>query len=106
MPRRAANAELADQTALMQATLENMDQGLFMVDASGTIAIHNDRADELLSLPATLLDGKPHYHERWPFSTASANSPMPTAWPRNGSRTIRCQSIATLCEGAPGRQGA
>jgi diguanylate cyclase (GGDEF)-like protein len=55
--------ELADQAALMQATLENMDQGLFMVDASGSIAIHNDRADELLSLPAALLDGKPHYRE-------------------------------------------
>ena len=55
--------ELAAQAALMQATLENMDQGLFMIDASGSIAIHNDRADELLGLPATLLDGKPHYRE-------------------------------------------
>ena len=47
--------ELAAKTALMEVTLENMSEGLFMVDGSGRIAVHNRRAREMLDLPASLM---------------------------------------------------
>lgn len=47
--------ELAAKTALMEVTLENMSEGLFMVDGGGRIAVHNRRAREMLDLPASLM---------------------------------------------------
>lgn len=45
---------------LLHATLNNMDQGLIVVDANGTVPICNRRALELLSLPQDLMQTRPH----------------------------------------------
>ncbi|HEY8382233.1 MAG TPA: ATP-binding protein [Microvirga sp.] len=45
--------------ATLRATLENMDQGLLMVDEHGVIQVHNRRVSELLDLPESLLRSRP-----------------------------------------------
>jgi signal transduction histidine kinase/ActR/RegA family two-component response regulator len=60
---RERTAELAQQTALLQVTLDNMDQGLIMIDAGGTVPICNERAIELLGLPAQMMRSHPTFAE-------------------------------------------
>lgn len=59
--RHAAEAALARKTALLELTLENMDQGLIMVDADGTVPVSNRQARELLELPPELMATRPAY---------------------------------------------
>jgi diguanylate cyclase (GGDEF)-like protein/PAS domain S-box-containing protein len=56
---RMAEVDLQDQKSLLRATLENIDQGLLMVDASDVVQVVNQRAIDLLDLPADLLRAKP-----------------------------------------------
>ncbi|TNC11440.1 response regulator [Methylobacterium terricola] len=49
--RRAAEAALRRETALLDATLANMDQGVLVIDAAGIIQLCNERAIDLLGLP-------------------------------------------------------
>jgi diguanylate cyclase (GGDEF)-like protein len=51
----------ASRRALL-LTLENMSQGLVMIDADGRIPVVNRRATELLGLPAALLDPRRKTH--------------------------------------------
>jgi PAS domain S-box-containing protein len=51
--------QLARQTALLKATLDNMDQGLIVVDDKQRLAICNPRAMQLLDLPASLIATQP-----------------------------------------------
>ena len=48
--RIEAEDALRSKTALLDATLENMDQGLVMVDARGAVRVSNERAGALLGL--------------------------------------------------------
>jgi len=54
--RQRANDALA-------VTLQNIDQGIMRFDADGRCVFHNQRALELLDLPAELLQGRPTAHE-------------------------------------------
>ena len=47
--------DLAEHTALLQATLDNMDQGLMMSNAQGTLLICNQRAVDLLGLDPNMM---------------------------------------------------
>ncbi len=49
---RRGDVELAAARATIQIAVENIGQGLIMVDASGNIAVLNRRATELLDIPA------------------------------------------------------
>jgi diguanylate cyclase (GGDEF)-like protein len=51
----------ASRRALL-LTLENMNQGIVMIDADGRIPVVNRRATELLDLPADLLDPRREMH--------------------------------------------
>ncbi len=53
--REAENAET------LQTTLENIDQGLMMVDADHHVAAYNQRVLEMLDLPNELLAGRPRF---------------------------------------------
>jgi PAS domain S-box-containing protein len=60
--------ELRERQALLDSTLETMDQGLLMVDSKGVVQVHNRRFRELLGLPDSLLEGRPdfltiHHHQ-------------------------------------------
>ena len=56
-----AEAQIAANAEILNATLENMDQGLLMVDAEGRVPVCNQRALELLDLPADLMASKPTF---------------------------------------------
>jgi diguanylate cyclase (GGDEF)-like protein/PAS domain S-box-containing protein len=51
--------KIAEQGALLKATLDNMNQGLIVVDEEDTLPICNRRALELLDLPAALMAARP-----------------------------------------------
>ena len=52
--------ELADNTALLRATLEHMEQGLLVLDAEFRLKMWNDRWIELLEIPRSLVGvGRP-----------------------------------------------
>jgi diguanylate cyclase (GGDEF)-like protein/PAS domain S-box-containing protein len=51
--------KIAEQGGLLKATLDNMNQGLIVVDENDTLPICNRRALELLDLPAALMAARP-----------------------------------------------
>jgi PAS domain S-box-containing protein len=61
--RKQSETEAFEAAALLRVTLENMDQGLIMFDASDTIQVFNNRAAELLGLPAEFLAERPSFRE-------------------------------------------
>jgi diguanylate cyclase (GGDEF)-like protein len=58
-----SEARLAAQSALLATTLEHMNQGLMMVDASGIVAICNRRATEILELPPEMMADHPSIYD-------------------------------------------
>ncbi len=52
---------LAEKSALLNATLENMDQGLMMIDGDGVVQVCNERTMALLDLPPDLMRAKPTF---------------------------------------------
>lgn len=60
---RNSAAQLARKSALLQATLENMEQGIAMVNAEGVVEFYNRRILEMLDLPCELLDRRPTLQE-------------------------------------------
>jgi PAS domain-containing protein len=56
---RASEADLAEKSAVLKMTLDNINQGICMVDASGKVAVWNARALELLDLPADFIASRP-----------------------------------------------
>jgi len=60
---RASRVALDEKTAILEATLEHMDQGLVMVDSNGTVRVCNARAIDLLGLPAALMLSRPSIRE-------------------------------------------
>jgi diguanylate cyclase (GGDEF)-like protein len=67
--RGAAEARAKQKTELLEATLENMDQGLIMFDADVRVQVCNRRALELLDLPPSLMLSRPTFEDvkRWEF---------------------------------------
>jgi diguanylate cyclase (GGDEF)-like protein len=63
LERRVAERtqEVRAQSALIETTLDNMAQGLMVIDADGTVPICNQRALELLELPAELMASRPTF---------------------------------------------
>jgi diguanylate cyclase (GGDEF)-like protein len=59
--RRARESEqvLKEKSALLEATLERMEQGVMMINADGVVEVCNRRARELLELPQALMDSRP-----------------------------------------------
>jgi len=58
MARESAVA-LEHESALLQATLQNMEQGVAMINPQGRVEFYNQRILELLDLPRELLDSQP-----------------------------------------------
>ena len=59
--RRARESEsiLQEKSALLEATLTYMEQGVMMVNADRVVVLCNRRARELLNLPQSLVDSRP-----------------------------------------------
>ena len=60
---RASRVALDEKTAILEATLEHMDQGLVMVDSNATVRVCNARAMDLLGLPPALMLSRPSIRE-------------------------------------------
>lgn len=56
---RESAAALEHESDLLQATLQNMEQGVAMINPQGRIEFYNQRILELLDLPRELLDTQP-----------------------------------------------
>jgi len=54
-----ARSALRRSAAEQQATLENMSQGIMMIEADGTVAVLNQQAVGMLGLPSSLATGRP-----------------------------------------------
>ena len=61
--------ELARQTALLQATLDNMDQGLMVIDEKRKVAVCNPRAMTLLDLPESMMSARPRAEDVTAYQT-------------------------------------
>ena len=61
--------ELAVQTSLLEATLDNMHEGLIVVDRQDRVAICNVRAMEMLGLPESLMTSRPSSTEVIAYQT-------------------------------------
>lgn len=60
---RASEAALAEKSAMLQATLESMAQGVALFASDGRLELINPRAIELLGLPADLVARRPTLQE-------------------------------------------
>ncbi|MDP9992655.1 diguanylate cyclase (GGDEF)-like protein/PAS domain S-box-containing protein [Variovorax boronicumulans] len=58
---RASQELLTEKSALLEATLERMEQGVMMVNAARVVEVCNRRAVELLDLPKDLMASKPTF---------------------------------------------
>ena len=60
---RGGEKLLAERSATLTTTLQYIDQGIMMVDASGTVAAYNQRVVEMLGIPDELLSKHPPFRE-------------------------------------------
>lgn len=60
---RDSEARLHAKTALLEATLQRMDQGVMMVNAERVVEVCNPRAIELLGLPADMMAARPRFED-------------------------------------------
>jgi len=60
---RESQVVAAEQSQMLETTLEHMEQGIMMVNADQVIVVCNRRAMELLDLPEALMRGRPHVRE-------------------------------------------
>lgn len=62
--------EVSSQANLIKVTLDNMDQGLMLIEADNTVPICNERAMELLDLPAELMASRPRFLDVLRYQTS------------------------------------
>jgi signal transduction histidine kinase/CheY-like chemotaxis protein len=68
---RRSEADAAEKSAVLQTTLEFMDQGIVMVNADRIVAVCNARAMQMLELPAEVISGQPRFADvvAWQWKT-------------------------------------
>lgn len=54
--------ELEQLHRRLEATLQNVDQGIVMIDADGCIAVFNEKFVEMTGLPRSAFEGNPRFH--------------------------------------------
>ena len=115
---RAVNAELLENSQLLQTTLTSISQGILLFDAEGRVRKFNSRVCELLDLPIELLSTLPTEQEllliqlqrgdfgpgahlvdsavrsEWIVSTATPTGTLPTRYVRR-TRTGRTLEVRT-----------
>ena len=62
---------VAEKSATLETTLERIDQGIMMVNADRVVAVCNQRAIEMLGLPAGLMARRPRFEEVLAFQWGS-----------------------------------
>ncbi|MGJ7581324.1 PAS-domain containing protein [Variovorax sp. RHLX14] len=95
--RRARESEalLRQKSALLETTLECMQQGIMMVSAQGIVEVCNDRVLQLLDLPRELLASRPAFSEVVAYQWAqdefsrTADELLPLMRPNSGIEGIQ-----------------
>ncbi|MCZ8375695.1 MAG: EAL domain-containing protein [Beijerinckiaceae bacterium] len=54
--------ELEQLHRRLEATLQNVDQGIVMIDSDGCIAVFNEKFVEMTGLPRSAFEGSPRFH--------------------------------------------
>ena len=87
--RKQAELDLASERAILQATLENVDQGIAMFDQDLRLVTFNRRAAELLNVPLQVLVKRPsfdemiqHQIERGEFAGETGTNELVHLWDR------------------------
>jgi PAS domain S-box-containing protein len=92
----AANEELSRKSRELETTLAYMDQGLIMVTPDNRVAVCNDRAIELLSLPPGLMRSRPRFETvldwQWEADEFDCNDPAMQAMRQRGGYIDRPHS--------------
>ena len=60
---RKSERRLTEKSQLLETTLENMDQGIMVVDADRMVPLGNRRAIEIMDLPPELMAVQPHFDD-------------------------------------------
>lgn len=60
---KESEAQLRHKTALLEATLENMAQGVMMINADRVVEVCNQRVIDLLDLPEALMHSRPLFDD-------------------------------------------
>ena len=111
----SSEMRLRERDLWLRATLENMDQGLVMLDADGNVRLLNPRARQLLDLPASVLHENAslrgiltHQAERGDFAALTSEPrlrdasdrwlPVHFDWPRPDGTTLEARAT-TLPDG-------
>lgn len=109
----ASEARLRERDLWLRATLENMDQGLVMLDAGGNVRLLNPRARQLLDLPASVLHENAslrgilaHQAERGDFAALTSEPrlrdasdrwlPVHFDWPRPDGTTLEARATTQI----------
>ncbi len=78
---------------VLGVTLENMTQGIQMVDADGSIGVINSRAVELLGLPPAMLGGQTTFHDIVDWQIKSGEFGERKDWPEGLRKTLDAGGI-------------
>lgn len=71
----AQRIELAERKAYLRTTLENINQGILMIDAAGVVQVYNNRVREVLALPESILAERPTLSQIVDFQFANGDFP-------------------------------
>jgi two-component system cell cycle sensor histidine kinase PleC len=68
---KTSQAQLSNKSEVLEATLENMDQGILMIGPDRSVQVCNRRATELLGLPADMMSSHPSFDDviRWQWES-------------------------------------
>jgi diguanylate cyclase (GGDEF)-like protein len=60
---QSSQERLAEESAALERTLDHMNQGIMMIEPNRTVVVCNNRARQMLELPAELMDRHPSFDE-------------------------------------------
>ena len=82
----------AEQSRLLETTLEHMEQGILMVNADRIVAVCNRRAIELLDLPEAMMRSRPRLEDVTAYQWANDEFARTPDELRTGFATTTCST--------------
>src|SRR5262249_51292410 len=82
----------------LAVTLENMTQGIQMVEPDGSIGFINGRAIEALGIPQQILDKKPSFRQLIDWQVESGEFGPPSAYPEGLRQTLQAGGLTRAAD--------
>jgi signal transduction histidine kinase len=89
--RKRREDELAENSALLAATLDNMDQGLVMIDAQHRAKLWNNRLVEMFDLPPDVMRGGRPFADIMRYFIENAGTPADEIEARLAERLVELE---------------